>query len=104
MYEGLALFAVGEGIVVWPDTRCFLSALKCTLLLTTLLECGFCCGFKYPLQHLWCRMTVATGNGPTTKMTALLVERFIIFASTGGQTSSLQYEVHADFFPSMIGQ
>jgi hypothetical protein len=47
-------------------------------------------------------MTAATGNGPTTKLTAFLVERVIISASAGGQTSSLQCEVHADFF-SMIG-
>jgi len=49
MYESLALFfTVVEGIVVWPGTRCFLSPLKCALLLTKLLECGSSCAFKYP--------------------------------------------------------
>jgi len=48
VFESLALFfTVGEGIVVWPDTRHFLSPLKHTLLLTKLLECD-CSGFKYP--------------------------------------------------------
>jgi len=94
-YESLALFfTVGEGIVVWLDARCFLSP----LLLTQLLECGSSCGFKYPLQHLCWRMTVATGNGLTTKLTALLVDRVIISASARGQTSPLQCEVHANFF------
>ena len=100
MYESLALFfTVGEGIVVWPDTRCVLSP----LMLTKLLECGSSCGFKYPLQHLCWRMTVATGNGLTTKLTALLVDRAIISASAAGQTSSLQCEVYANFFSRMIG-
>jgi len=42
-------------------------------------------------------MTVATGNGLTTKLTAFLVEQVIISASAGGQTGSLHCEVHAGF-------
>jgi hypothetical protein len=34
-------------------------------------------------------MTVAAGNGLTTKLTAFLVEGVVISASAGGQTSSL---------------
>jgi hypothetical protein len=43
-------------------------------------------------------MTVATGNGLTTKLTAFLVEGVITSASAGDQTSSLQCEMHAEFF------
>jgi len=43
-------------------------------------------------------MTIAAGNGLTTKLTTFLVEGIIISASAGGRTSPLQCEVHADFF------
>ena len=49
-------------------------------------------------------MTVASGNGSATKLTAFLVEGVIISASAGGQTSSLQCEVRTEFFfSSMTG-
>lgn len=90
MHESLALFfTVGERIVVLPDIRCFLSPLKCKLLLTKLLECGCSCGFKFPYQHL---LSVSTGSGLTTKIKNL-VEGAIISASVGSQTSSSQCEV-----------